>query len=380
MRRFSPPVWFSLALCLASINFLSNTAVETSNVYMALYARSIGSSNLEVGLIAAAMGITFLVAALVFGRLSDINGRVKFIRAGLALTSLSFYFQTLAHNPWTLMGARAFVGFCGGINVAVIMAYTYEHQKQIGNFISYGALGWLVGAMLAALVKVYHWLFIASAVISFIACLISFLLKEHKDTATRIQVAAFPVHLLKSNYKIFLGFFLRQLGGMGIWTVWPLYLSSIGATKFWISVMDATNMLGQFIASRFIERFNPARMFQLGLGISVVVFALYGAANHYLQIVPIQLLLAMGYSTLFIGALHYLLKHHRERGTVAGLLNSTMSFAGSIGPFLGGAISQEWGYGAVMYAASGITLVALLTSRGLNGDKKTEDPFATAET
>jgi len=59
MRRFSPPVWFSLALCLASINFLSNTAVETSNVYMALYARSVGSSNLQVGLICRRHGDCF---------------------------------------------------------------------------------------------------------------------------------------------------------------------------------------------------------------------------------------------------------------------------------------------------------------------------------
>jgi predicted MFS family arabinose efflux permease len=258
--------------------------------------------------------------------------------------------------------------------------YTYEHQKQIGNFISYGALGWLVGAMLAALVKVYTSLFIASAAISFVSFLISFMLKEDKNTAARIQVAAFPIHLLKSDFRIFLGFFLRQLGGMGIWTVWPLYLSSIGASKFWISVMDATNMLGQFIASRYIERFNPTRMFQFGLIVSVIVFALYGVANHYLEIIPVQMLLSVGYSAMFIGALNYLLKRHRERGTIAGLLNSTMSFAGSIGPFLGGAISQVWGYGAVMFFGSGVSLLAYISARGLARDKKTETPAIISDT
>jgi MFS family permease len=370
MRRFSHPAWFSLAVCLATINFFSNVAVETSNVYMALYARSVGATNLQVGLIAAAMGIAFLTSSLVFGRLSDIHGRVTFIRVGLALTSLSFGLQALAHNPWTLLATRAFVGFCGGINAAVIMAYTYEHQKQIGNFISYGALGWLVGAMLAAVVKAFTSLFIISAGVAIISFLLSFLISEDKDTRERIQVAVFPVHLIKSNYKIFLAFFLRQLGGMGIWTIWPLYISSIGGSKLWISVMDATNMLGQFIASRYIERFNPSRMFQFGLITSVVVFALYGLVNHYLMVIPIQLLLAVGYSALFIGALNYLLKRHQERGTVAGLMNSTMSFAGSIGPFLGGFISQGLGYAAVMYAAAGLSLMGLITARGLNEVKK----------
>ena len=39
MRRFSLPLWVSIPLCLASINLLSNCAVETSNVFIALYAQ-----------------------------------------------------------------------------------------------------------------------------------------------------------------------------------------------------------------------------------------------------------------------------------------------------------------------------------------------------
>ena len=60
MHRYSRPVWLSLPLCLAAVNFFNNTAFETSNVYLALYARSIGSSALQVGYIAAAMEGTAL--------------------------------------------------------------------------------------------------------------------------------------------------------------------------------------------------------------------------------------------------------------------------------------------------------------------------------
>ena len=318
MRRFTPPAWLSLALCLAAINFFNNMAVETSNVYMALYARSVGCSNFQVGLVGAGMGVAFVISSLIFGRLSDVQGRVNFIRAGLLLTSVSFFMQSLAHNPWALLAARSFVGFSGGIMMSAIMAYTWENQKQIGNFISYGALGWLVGAMLAAVIKVYAAIFTVSAGMAFIAFLLSFLISEHPETATHIRVSGFPVQLFKSNWKVFTSFFLRQVGAMCIWSIWPLYLSSIGASKLWISIMDATNMLGQFIASRYIERFNPARMFQIGLVVSVIVFALYGLARHYLLIVPIQLLLAVGYSALFVGALHYLLMRHKEKGNGGG--------------------------------------------------------------
>jgi predicted MFS family arabinose efflux permease len=129
-------------------------------------------------------------------------------------------------------------------------------------------------------------------------------------------------------------------------------------------------MAGQFVFTRYVERFNAARMFQIGLVLSVVVFGLYGAANHYLQVIPMQVLLAVCYSALFVGALNYLLSRHRERGTMAGLLNSSMSLSGSLGPFLGGAVSQAWGYDAVMYAAAGLSFLGLLASRGIDAFKK----------
>ena len=365
MRRFSPPSWVSLPLCVASINLLTNFAVETSNVFIALYARDTGASNLQVGFIAATSGIAFLVSSLLFGRLSDVYGRMKYIRIGLGLTSLSYLSQLLAHTPMTLLAARGFVGFGLGINSSVLMAYTYENQKQIGSFVSYGSLGWLIGAVTAAIVKNYQALFIISTGVAFLAFLISFLLKE--KATSHIQVARFPLKLIKADYRIYLGFFLRQLGGNAIWTIWPLYQASIGATKMWIAVMEVTNMAGQIVWMRFIERFNPARMFQTGLLLSAGVFIAYGLANHYLQLIPIQLVLSFAYSSLFVGALSYLLRQHQEYGTTSGLMNSANALSGSLGPFLGGAVSEAWGYATLMYVGAGITFLASLSARGLRG-------------
>jgi MFS family permease len=363
MRRFPPPDWVSLPLCLAAINLLSNCAVETSNVFIALYAKDIGSSNLQVGFIAAASGIAFLVSSLLFGRLSDMHGRMKYIRLGLGLTALSYLSQILAHSPMGLLVARSAVGFAIGISSSVIMAYTYENQKQIGSFVSYGALGWLIGAVTAAIVKDYVALFIISAVVAFLAFLISFLLVE--KAISHIQVARFPLALVKADYKIYLGFFLRQLGGNAVWTVWPLFQASIGATKLWIAIVEATNMAGQIVAMRFIEKFNPAKMFQAGLLLSALVFVIYGLVNRYWQLVPVQLLLAIAYASLFVGALSYLLKHHQEYGTTAGLMNSANAVSAVFGPFLGGAVSQAWGYATLMYVGAGISLLGSLSARGL---------------
>jgi len=363
MRRVSPPAWVSIPLCLAAINLLSNCAVETSNVFIALYAKDIGATNLEVGFIAAAGGIAFLASSLFFGRLSDIHGRMRYIRIGLGLTAVAYLTQILAHAPEELLAARAAVGFGLGINSSVIMAYTYENQRQVGSFISYGALGWLIGAMTAAIVKDYTALFITSAAVAFVAFLVSWLLVEK---ATRhMQVARFPAALIKADWRVYLGFFLRQLGGNAIWAVWPLYQAGIGATKLWIALVEVTNMGGQIVAMRFIERFNPVKMFQGGLILSAAVFVVYGLLTRYWQLVPVQLFLALAYSSMFVGALSYLLRHHPEYGTTAGLMNSTNAVSGVLGPFLGGAVSEAWGFATLMYVGAGTTIVGFLTTLGL---------------
>ncbi len=370
MRRFIPPAWATIPLCLAVINLLTNCAVETSNVFIALYAHDKGATNFEVGLIAAASGIAFLVSSLLFGRLSDIHGRMTYIRIGLGLTAVSYLTQLLAQTPMTLLAARAFIGFGLGINSSVIMAYTYENQRQIGSFISYGALGWLLGALMALVLNNYTSLFIVSSITAFAAFLVSFLLVE--KTIAHMKVAVFPVNLIKADYKIYLAFFLRQLGGNAIWAIWPLYQAGIGATKLWIALVEVTNMLGQIVFMRILERFNPARMFQIGLLISAGVFVAYGLANRYWQLIPIQLVLSFAYSSMFVGALSYLLRRHPEYGTTSGLMNSVNALSGVFGPFIGGGVSQGWSYATLMYVGAGITLVASFTARNLKMPKTAE--------
>jgi MFS transporter, DHA1 family, multidrug resistance protein len=370
MRRISAPSWVSLSLCVAAINILTNCAVETSNIYIGLYAQELGASNFQVGFIAASMGVAYLLSSLLFGRLSDIHGRMRYIRVGLALTALSFVTQIFANSAMTLLAARSLIGFSLGINAAVLVAYTFENQNQVGSFISFGALGWLLGAVTGGIVKDYHALFIISTAVASAAFFISFFLREEKTV--RIKVAVFPVSLIKADFKIYLALFLRQLGGNAIWAVWPLYQASIGATKTWIMLVESTNMVGQIIFMRIIEKFDPARMFKIGLLLSAAVFAAYGFANRYWQLIPTQAVLSFAYSAMFAGALAYLLRRHKEYGTTSGLMNSFNALSGTAGPFLGGAVSEAWGYPTLMFVSTGLTLLGFLTAAGIKSQPRSK--------
>jgi MFS family permease len=352
------------------VSFFLNFAIEASGVFLPLYAKSLGASNLEVGLIAATYGMAYFLSSLVFGRQSDIHGRLGFIRSGLGLSVVAYLSQIITPTPIALLAARGFIGFCLGIASAAIMAYTYQSQKQIGSFASYGSLGWFFGALVAAVLRNYEPLFLTSAISSILAFLVSLTFRE--EPASRIEVAVFPLPLIKANRKVYLAFFIRQLGANAIWAIFPLYLASIGASRLWIAILDGINMGGQFVAMRLIERFNPVKVFHTGLLISALVFAIYGIANNYLQLVPVQILLAISWSSMFIGALSYLLRKSNERGTVSGLLYSTIYLSAGLGPFLGGAVAQVWGFVTVMYFGSSLAFISFLSSRGLSTGKESK--------
>lgn len=368
MQRFRPTILVSLSFRLALVSFLLNLAVEASGVFLPLYAKTVGSSNLEIGLIVSTYGIAFFLSSLLFGRQSDIHGRLRFIRAGLGLSVIAYLSQIVSHTPVALLAARGSIGFCLGVTSAAVMAYTYENQKQIGNFGSYGALGWLFGGLLAAVLRDYVSLFLASAISSILAFLVSLTLRE--EPTSRVQIAIFPMPIIRANRKVFLAFFIRQLGANAIWAIFPLYLADIGASKLWIAALDVINNGGQFVAMRFVEKFNPASMFRMGLLISALVFAIYGIANNYLQLVPVQIMLAIAWSSMFIGAISYLLRKNSEHGTVSGLLYSTIYLSAGLGPFLGGMVAQAWGFVRVMYFGSSLGFLSFLSSWGLSTGKK----------
>lgn len=369
MRYLRPAINTSLLFRLSLVSFLLNLAVETSGVFMPLYAESLGASNLQVGFVAATYAVAYFLSSLFFGRLSDMHGRLVFIRLGLGLSALAYFSQIVAHGPALLLAARGFVGFCLGTTSGALMAYTYDKQKEIGKFLSYGSLGWVVGAFAAAAMRSYVPLFLVSVASSMLAFLMSLTL-ERETEDIHVKLPSLPLSAMKRNRNVYIALFLRQLGATAIWAIFPLYLTSLGASKSWIAILDAINMGVQFVAMRFVERFNPARAFRTGLLISGVVFVIYGLATNYLQLIPVQILLAIAWSTIFIGAFSYLLRSTSEHGTVSGLLYSTLNLSAGLGPFLGGAIAQVWGFVTLMYVGSSTSFLGFLASAGLRTGKE----------
>jgi MFS family permease len=374
LSRFSA---VPLPVRLAAISFLFSLSVQSSSIFQSLYADSLDASKFQVGLIGSSYGIAYFASSFIFGRQSDRHGRLIFVRLGLALGAAAYVLQMAAISPVTLLAIRAFVGFCLGISSAAIMAYVYEAEGQVGRFASYGSLGWLFGCLAAAVTAVatgatkssatYYALFAVSGTASALAFLLSFSLREERGKS--LHVPLFPISIIRDNGRVYIPFFLRCLGSSAVWAVFPLFLVSIGTSKLWVALLDAINMGLQFIFMRYVERFSSTKVLAVGLTTSVIVFASYGLATHYGQLIPFQVLFAISWSCLWVGSLSFLLGRSVERGTAAGLLYSMTYLSAGFGPLIGGFVSDTWSFRVLMFVASGLTFLGLILSLVLPANK-----------
>jgi MFS family permease len=184
----------SVPLRLGLVNLFHYLSMMASVIFLPLYASELGASNLQVGLIVAAYGMAYFLSSLLFGRLSDVHGRLVLIRVGLVLSAIAFPLQLVAASPLSLLAVRGTIGFCLGMSSAALAAYVYEEGGRIGSFASYGALGWLLAALAGALIGDFEGMFILSAASSFLALVLTLGIAEHRQE--HVRVSALPVGVI----------------------------------------------------------------------------------------------------------------------------------------------------------------------------------------
>lgn len=345
------------------IQLLLSSSIMLSWIFIPNLAKELGASNIEVGLIGASYGVSIFISSYIFGRASDMWGRKVFLTAGLGLCSISFLLQIFATSVVSLALLRFIAGFTIGIATAPLIAYVFETGGRMGKFSSYGSLGWATGNILAGIIAVYWQLFALSSLFFAAAFLIS--LRLPSSNSPRIKIPLFPREVIKRNLRVYLSYFLRNTGASSIWVIFPLFLTDIGASKFWIGIIYFLNSGLQVVMMRYVDRFRDTHLISLGVLVSSIVFLSYSFATDYRQVIPLQALLALSWSSLYVGSLLYMTNRNIERATSVGMLTSVISISGAFGPFLGGVISQLYGFREVMYFAALLSFIGfIITVRG----------------
>lgn len=354
-----------------AIQLLSKAAMMSSWLFIPVIADEFGIPYFEIGLIGVAYGLSMFLSYYLFGRLSDMMGRRKvFVELGFLVSSIAYASQLLMHDFVSMLLIQGFVGFSIGISSGPLVAYVSgfeRYKREIGRMSGFGALGWGLGSIAAGLIGDYGLIFLMGAILSVAGLFISLGMGERR--AEVVKVPLFPLELIKKNYSVYLAYFLRNLGAWGVWILFPIFLTKIGANEFWIGVIYAANELAQFpfmeLVGRMSERVDERWIVRAGLILSAVAFTSFSFASWYVEAIPIQLVIAMSWSCLYVGSLIYLLERNVEKATSTGVLGSVISGSRALGPFFGGAVAQLTGMVWSMYIAAILAVAGLVVSSKL---------------
>ncbi len=351
------------------IIFLAFSGAMASAIFMPNYSQLMNISNLGIGTIGFVYGIAIFLSSYHFGRVSDYSSRKRVVSLGLALATLFYLLQIFAHSALSLFAVRFLAGFAMGTFLPALIAYTYDSGGKLGNFSSYGSLGWAFGSLISGTVAqlgksyfheeiAYKLVFITSSLLFFIAFFISLNLPDIKFKA--VKVPLFPRDVVRKNFHLYIANFLRHLGANAIWIIFPLYLVTLGANPGWIGVIYLMNAGSQFLIMNKLDSGRAEKLVTSGLTLSILVFLTYTLVSNFLLLLPVQIALAASYSLIYVGSLRYLAENNREKATSVGILNSFTSLAIAFGPLIGGTISQAYNFKATMYFAALATALGLV--------------------
>jgi len=242
----------------------------------------------------------------------------------------------------------------------------------MGRFASFGALGWVIGSLSAGLIALYFavkGVFILCSLFCLVGFLIALVLTERKHKPLHIPL--FPVSIIKKNMSVYASLLIRHSGAHIIWTFWPLYLMSLGADVFWVSVIQAINSSTQFLFMFFVtDKINSKKLVRIGILLSGITFFMFALVPNFWYILPVQILLGISWAFLYVGSLRYLTDRNVEKATVSGMLDSVLSLSSIIGPFLATIIVSFADYRTTMYVASVLTFFGFFVFQVLGRSDK----------
>jgi MFS family permease len=306
-----------------------------------------GISDTEIGLLAIPFSVSLMLSNSFFGRLSDYQGRKRFLLIGLILSSVSSGFYVFPFNFWTFLIARIFNGIALGIFPSSLIGLASDKNIKLGWLSSFGSMGWAVGGLLGGFLADEYslsFVFLYSSFMYLSAFILSYLLKDDVNVNPSVNVETrqneiYYGEVIRRNWLIYLILILRHGTANAIWIFWPIFLSDhLQLELREIGVVQATNMFTQFVFMQIVsDKIDPRKMYFIGCVFSAIAFYSFTIVTTFEEMVVTQVILGFSWALFYVGGLRHVEERSRSSKTVAtatGLYNSSISVAQIIGPFI----------------------------------------------
>lgn len=356
------------------------------------YAERFSASPQEVTALMATFSLVQVLAAPVWGRLSDRVGRRPVLMVSMAAASLAYLWLGFANALWMLFAARALAGACAG-NIAAAQAYIADvtpPEKRARGMGMIGAafgIGFIIGPALGGLLAGNNLATadlrspgLAASVLSLTAFFgVLLVLKESLPRGLALaprkgRIAALRDALgHKTLARLLVIFFLATVafGGMeATFALWAMAQfgwgpEQVGYIFAYVGVLSALMQGG--LIGRLTARFGEEKLLVCGLGLIALGLLMIPLARSLPLVVVAVSFLAIGMGAMQ-PSLNSLISRRAgaaEQGEVLGVAQSVGSLSRVLGPLAAGALFAGLGRGSPFLAGMALVIVAVVLGLGI---------------
>jgi len=366
------------SLAVATSMFSTWFTIGIFAPYLPLYAYyTLGASNFIVGLLSTIYFSANAPSSLATGYIADKYNHIRELMVfALAAMSIGSLLTAYVNSAELLLLIRLLQGFSTATIVPLsnlLSSELFGPGKGVGFINMIGSVGFLTASLLGGILLEYisyRDLFIVSAFIPLIPLIIILFLSKitffAKETY-QIRLSCIR-ELNKSVIIMYVSVFFRQLGAAGVWSLFSLFIYSLGGDNVIIGLAFMLNTLTQILLFEKIGKFSEGRgkpVFEIGLLLSSIVFMGYYVAPNAVFILPFQVVLGIAWTTLYSGINVFIIENTPSeiRATSLGLINTMLALGWIFGSLLAGIVADIYGsYHTYILVALCLSLLGFLIS------------------
>ncbi len=372
---------------LIGVNFVDMIGFMIVLPLLPFYALKLNASPEVVGQMIASYSIAQLVAAPLWGRVSDRYGRRPALLIGLSASAIAYVVFGLADTLWLLYLSRVVQG-AGGGTTGVAQAYVADTVAPGDRA---RALGWLSAATSAGVMvgpaigsSAAHLGQAAPGLIAALLCIINvvfawkWLPESRKEPVSPVAKIPRPLwhpawtavrHPTSPIARLLWIYGVGMVAFSSMTSIMALYLGAefaidektIGYVFLYVGVLSF--VMRSVLLGPIVDRIGETWAMRIGTGLLVLGLALYPVPRDLWTLALVIPLVPIGTALLFPATTSLMSRYSDpgELGTTMGVAQTFAGLARVVAPLLATVLFQRLGHGWPFYVAGGfVALVAVM--------------------
>ena len=371
---------------LIAVNFVDMIGFMIVLPLLPFYALKLNASPETIGQLIAAFSVAQLLAAPLWGRMSDRYGRRPALLIGLSASAAAYMVFGLATSVWLLFLSRLVQG-AGGGTTGVAQAYVADTVEPADRARAFGWLsaatsaGVMVGPAIGSFAA--HFGQAAPGMVAASLCLINvffawrWLPESRKETGTpaRARKPLWHPAWVAIRYpgtaisRLLWIYGIGMLAFASMTSVMALYLgaefgfdeTTIGYIFLYVGVLSF--VMRSLLLGPIVDRIGETWAMRIGTVLLVLGLALYPLPRDLWTLAAVIPLVPIGTALLFPATTSLMsrVSDPRELGTTMGVAQTFAGLARVLAPVLATIAFQRLGHGWPFYVAAGyVTVVGIM--------------------